>query len=282
MRCSWRSTAWPGRNRVAATWRTTFRWSRSCWSSPLSPGLRTCWSTKTAHCSATRFTATLTRWRSRCRCACRPSAKRRTPLRVTSRAPIGPNAASRRSRVTRWVAKPEVVHVALVDTAARVVWSVASPGPLGESVRVAEHRTHVRARGSRDRQRPRGPFLILFAGLRRPDGIGGSRQRRSVHRPRRAGIRSKTGISAPCVARVSLPELLRCRRAGRGAALSRQPAQRRRRRRWLRPRPARLRRTRSFIACRSTCCLTASCWRRRRFACARRFWAADSPGSWLG
>jgi PAS domain S-box-containing protein len=32
------------------------------------------------------------------------------------------------------MAKPEVVHVALVNNAARVVWSAASPGPLGESV----------------------------------------------------------------------------------------------------------------------------------------------------
>jgi len=31
--------------------------------------------------------------------------------------------------------KPEVVHIALVDKSARVVWSVASPGPLGEAVR---------------------------------------------------------------------------------------------------------------------------------------------------
>ena len=33
------------------------------------------------------------------------------------------------------LAKPELVHVALVDKSARVVWSVASPGPLGEAVR---------------------------------------------------------------------------------------------------------------------------------------------------
>ena len=33
------------------------------------------------------------------------------------------------------VAKPEIVHIAVVDTSVRVLWSAASPGPLGESVR---------------------------------------------------------------------------------------------------------------------------------------------------
>lgn len=35
--------------------------------------------------------------------------------------------------------KPEVVHVAFVDENARVTWSAASPGPLGETVRSRIH-----------------------------------------------------------------------------------------------------------------------------------------------
>jgi PAS domain S-box-containing protein len=47
------------------------------------------------------------------------------------------DAETRFNASTREVmgAKPEIMHVAYVDPGARVVWSVSSPGPLGESVR---------------------------------------------------------------------------------------------------------------------------------------------------
>ena len=92
--------------------------------------------------------------------------------------------------------RPEVVHIAVVDPTARVTRSVASPGPLGESVRLPNTQLTSERVRSGDQQRPRCELLVRLIDVRRSERLCRPGQRRTVHRHRRANRRQTTSIAA--------------------------------------------------------------------------------------
>lgn len=106
------------------------------------------------------------------------------------------------------VAKPEIVHVAVVDTAVRVLWSAASPGPLGESVRapntqLTSERLVAAIRNARDAHSSFfSPVYDDPSGSSGPDNGG-------PFADLVAPVFEGDQYFGAVVARVSLPELLR-------------------------------------------------------------------------
>ncbi len=104
--------------------------------------------------------------------------------------------------------KPEVVHVAFVDTAARVTWSAASPGPLGEAVRTPNTQlTAERLVAALDNARDAhssffSPPYEDTSGSAGPDNGG-------PFTDLVAPIYSEERYRGAVVTRISLPELLR-------------------------------------------------------------------------
>jgi len=106
------------------------------------------------------------------------------------------------------VAKPEIVHIAFVDTAVRVLWSAASPGPLGESVRtpntqLTSDRLVAAIRNARDAHSSFfSPVYDDPSGSAGPDNGG-------PFADLVAPVFEADQYYGAVVARVSLPELLR-------------------------------------------------------------------------
>jgi PAS domain S-box-containing protein len=106
------------------------------------------------------------------------------------------------------VAKPEVVHIAAVDAAARVTWSAASPGPLGEAVRgpnskLTAERLVAALSNARDAHSSFfSPPYEDTSGSAGPDNGG-------PFTDLVAPIYSEDRYRGAVVARISLPELLR-------------------------------------------------------------------------
>ncbi len=106
------------------------------------------------------------------------------------------------------MAKPEVVHMALVDSAAKVIWSAASPGPLGEAVRppsteLTEER--VVAAINHAREAHSAFFSPVYDDPAGPAGPDNGGPFTDLVAPVFADDRYVGAV----VARVSLPELLR-------------------------------------------------------------------------
>ncbi|HQR55246.1 MAG TPA: PAS domain S-box protein [Burkholderiaceae bacterium] len=104
--------------------------------------------------------------------------------------------------------KPEVVHIASVDDAARVTWSAASPGPLGEAVRspntrLTSERLVAALNNARDAHSSFfSPPYEDTSGSAGPDNGG-------PFTDLVAPIYSEDSYRGAVVARISLPELLR-------------------------------------------------------------------------
>ncbi len=105
-------------------------------------------------------------------------------------------------------AKPEVVHVAVVDNAARVVWSVASLGPLGEAVRAPDTQlTSERLTAALSNARE-AHSLFFSPAYDDPSGPAGP-DNGGPFTDLVAPVFSEELYRGAVVARVSLPELLR-------------------------------------------------------------------------
>lgn len=106
------------------------------------------------------------------------------------------------------VAKPEIVHIAVVDASVRVQWSAASPGPLGESVRMpntelTSERLVAAIRNARDAHSSFfSPVYDDPSGSAGPDNGG-------PFADLVAPVFEADRYLGAVVARVSLPELLR-------------------------------------------------------------------------
>jgi len=106
------------------------------------------------------------------------------------------------------VAKPEVVHIALVDSAARVVWSVASPGPLGESVRPPNRQlTAERIVATIDNAR--AAHSSFFSPAYDDPSASSGPDNGGAFTDLVAPVFVDDGYLGAVIARVSLPELLR-------------------------------------------------------------------------
>ena len=157
------------------------------------------------------------------------------------------------------VVKPEVVHIASVDAAARVTWSAASPGPLGEAVRspntqLTSERTRRCARTT-----PANAHSSFFSPAYDDRlGFGRPGQRRAVHGSRAHRSCRKIAIAAPSSQGFRCPNCCagpsrRTSRCATASACSTMPAMR-----WPRRRRAKRPRDAWSMGCRSTCCRTAS------------------------